>query len=104
MERSKGANFYLLHLGRPESLRRPEGVTSVSRHSARLHQRGSVAVTFYEIPDSIANGLNCICCFVREFTMEFLFECQQQFHRVEAVSPEVFNEAGAIGYIPEIDR
>ena len=63
--------------GTSESLG-PEGINSglFSRHSGRLDRRGSVTVTFYEVADSIANGLNCICCFVREFTMEFLFECQ----------------------------
>ena len=64
---------------------------------------GVLAGVFFKEGDGVLHRQNALGGIVGNFNTELLFKCHDQLDRVETVSTEIVDEAGAVDYFVGVD-
>ena len=64
---------------------------------------GVLAGVFFQEGDGVLHRQNALGCIVGNFNTELLFKCHDQLDRIETVSTEIVDEAGAVDYFVGVE-
>src|SRR5579862_4043326 len=95
----------------PSGVTSPMPVTTMRLMSRRSRARraaarptpGSRSAVRLDKADRVLDGHDLLGCVIRDLAAEFFFEGHHQLDRIEAVGPQIVDEAGVFGHLGIVD-